>query len=278
MDGRWLPTFALVLAASTSHVADDPPPPLPGHVVDVAAGEYFFRAPDSIPAGLTTFRLRSLGGGHGAWVVRLDRGHGVAELVAAERAGVKTPWAHNLGGPAFPARNGSANATLVLEPGEYALICYVEGRETRGVPHYQLGMFHRLVVLPSPRTPGALPRPDVVVTMVDSAFRFSAPLRAGRRVIRVVNAGTVGHEFKLLRVLPGHTGAESLAWKPGSGAPPADEEFASVATLPPGGAVTTTLVLDAGEYTLFCVPQLRHGIKMRRVVRVLPAAPRGATR
>ncbi|MDQ3519960.1 MAG: hypothetical protein M3466_16360, partial [Gemmatimonadota bacterium] len=35
--------------------------PLPVRVVDVRAGEFYFQAPDTIPAGLTTFRLLQTG-------------------------------------------------------------------------------------------------------------------------------------------------------------------------------------------------------------------------
>ena len=169
-------SVAVALAAATSP-AESQAPPLPGRVVDVVAGNFFFQAPDTVPPGLTTFRLRSLHGGHAAWIVRLSPGHTVEEFVAAERAGRPTPWATNLGGPGFPAPKGSANATLVLEPGEYALICYV--REGGKTPHHDLGMYRRLVVQTGPRTPGAPPRPDVVVTMVDHEFRLSASLDAG---------------------------------------------------------------------------------------------------
>jgi hypothetical protein len=134
-------------------------------------------------------------------------------------------------------------------------------------------MIRRLVVQATPgrpRTPGALPAPSATVRMVDHRFRLSTPLRAGRQVLRVVNAGRVPHEFKLFRVLPGRTGAESLAWTPESGTPPPDEEVTTIATLPPGGALTTTVDLVAGEYTLFCVPQRARG--MQQVVRVHPAA------
>jgi hypothetical protein len=262
-------------------------PRLPGLVVDLVAGDFFFRGPDTIPPGLTTFRLRAIQGGHAAWVVRIPPGHTVAELLDAAAAHGPPRWATNLGGPGFPPKGGTANATMVLEPGEYALVCYVRAEappsaaagaaataQTPGT-HVQRGMIRRLVVRATPghpRTPGALPAPSATVRMVDHEFRVSAPLRAGRQVLRVVNAGRAPHEFKLYRVLPGRTGAESLAWTPESGTPPPDEEVAALATLPPGGALTMTVELGAGEYTLFCVPQLARG--MKQIVRVLPAAPR----
>jgi hypothetical protein len=266
-------------------------PRLPGHVVDLVAGDFFFRGPDSIPPGLTTFRLRALQGGHAAWVVRIPPGHTIAELLDVAAAHGPPRWATNLGGPGFPPTGGSANATMVLEPGEYAIVCYVRVETPAGAgagagttapmpaTHVQRGMIRRLVVRATPerpRTPGALPTPAATVRMVDHEFHVSAPLRAGRQVLRVVNAGRAPHEFKLHRVLPGRTGAESLAWTPESGTPPPDEEVATLATLPPGGALTTTVELAAGEYTLFCVPQLARG--MKQVVRVLPAAPQRPAR
>src|SRR5215207_843399 len=96
---------------------------LPGRVVDVKAGEFFFQAPDTIPAGLTTFRLQQIGmlatrhaagmrgralvsdkgdntrGFHMLWVVRLEQGKTLSDLLRAEQSGETTPWAKQLGGP-----------------------------------------------------------------------------------------------------------------------------------------------------------------------------------
>jgi hypothetical protein len=63
--------LAALLAAAATHPRVVPArtaaePRLPGHVVDLVAGDFFFRAPDTIPPGLTTFRLRALQGGHAA--------------------------------------------------------------------------------------------------------------------------------------------------------------------------------------------------------------------
>jgi hypothetical protein len=176
---------------------------------------------------------------------------------------------------------------MVLEPGEYAVVCYVRVEAPPGAgagaattapmpaTHVQRGMIRRLVVQATPgrpRTPGALRRPRRRADGRPPVPRLGAA-PSGAQVLRVVNAGRAPHEFKLYRVLPGRTGAESLAWTPESGTPPPDEEVAALATLPPGGALTTTVELAAGEYTLFCVPQLARG--MKQVVRVLPAAPGG---
>ncbi len=53
--------LSLLAAAGASHEEPASAPveidSLPGRVVDVKAGEFYFRAPDTVPAGLTTFRL-----------------------------------------------------------------------------------------------------------------------------------------------------------------------------------------------------------------------------
>jgi hypothetical protein len=259
----------LVALPSLALAATRPPTAgLPGHVVDVVARDFFLQAPDTIPAGLTTLRLRVPQGDHIAVLMRLDAGHTAADLLRARQAGrPRPPWAHLVGGPGFPAPGGTANATTVLAPGHYLLLCDVAAPD--GVRHFEKGMFRPLVVQAAGAagaSDAALPRADAVVTMRDHVFVLSGPLRAGTRVLRVVNAGTVLHEFRLVRVLPGHTGRESLAWSPGDKAPRPDEDVTALVGIPPSGALATTVTLEPGEYVALCVPQLAHG--MIRVLRV----------
>ena len=47
------------IAVAQGNIA--PVDPLPGRVVDVDAGEFFLRAPDTVTAGLLTFRLSQIG-------------------------------------------------------------------------------------------------------------------------------------------------------------------------------------------------------------------------
>ncbi|HJQ21896.1 MAG TPA: hypothetical protein VJ867_16250 [Gemmatimonadaceae bacterium] len=242
-------------------------PTLPGHVVDVYARDFFFRAPDTIPAGLTTLRLHVQQGAHIAVLMRLDSGHTAADLLRSRREGNARPaWVHMLGGPGFPAPNGTANATLALEPGSYVLMCDVEApNHTR---HFEMGMFHQLVVRSMRDAPYALPADDAVITVSDHAFEISAPLRAGSRVLRVVNGGSVMHELRLVRVLPGHTGRESIQWKPGDDTPRPDEDVTAIVGLMPAAALTTTVALAAGEYVAFDVAHVADGLL--QIVHVLP--------
>ena len=247
-----------------------PPHPavLPGHVVDIVAGDFFFRAPDTIPAGLTTLRLRVVRGGHIAVLLRLDSGYTAADLLRSRREGHARPaWVHFLGGPGFPGSGGTANATLLLTPGNYLLMCDVA--DEHGVHHFERGMFHPLVVrTATPAAAESLPPADAVVTEHDSSFALSGPLHAGQRVLRIVNGGSMMHEFRLVHLLPGHTLQQSLQWTPQSKSPRPDEDVAAIVGLLPGGELETTLQLVPGTYVAFCVAQFAHG--MVQVVNVAP--------
>jgi hypothetical protein len=266
------------LLASLSSASDTDRPAaraLPGHVVDVTAGDFYLQAPDTIASGLTTLRLHVAEGEHIAVLVRLDSAHTAADLLRARREGhPRPPWVHFIGGPGFPPSKGTANATMVLVPGHYLLMCDVASPD--GVRHFEKGMFRSLVVrAPSGKQPAleSLPQSDVVVKMRDHVFAFSAPIRAGTRVLRVVNEGSVMHEFRLVRVLPGRTARESMAWKPGDRIPRPDEDVAALVGIAPGAELTTTVAFARGEYVVLCVPQLAHGmIKALRVLSVNAAA------
>lgn len=236
---------------------------LPGRVVDVEAGNFYFRAPDSIPAGLITLRLHTTGG-HALWIVRLPSGKSPSDWLAASRAHDIVPWAETWAGPAFPGAAGAANATYELTAGRYLLVCLV--RDDKGHAHSQLGMVHLMVVVPASEAAPRLPKPDVTVTLRDYSFALSVPLHSGSQLVRVTNPTKHFHEFRLTRVLAGHTGEEAMKWDPASGAPRVDEDYGGVSSLPPGTSLLTSLDLPPGEYLFVCVPQIQHG--MLRAVRV----------
>jgi hypothetical protein len=237
------------------------PPTLPGYVVDITAGDFFLEAPDTIPAGLTTLRLRVIKGDHMAILVRMDSGHTAADLLRARREGHPRPgWMHFVGGPGFPSPHGFANATMMLAPGQYILMCDV--RAADGVYHFEKGMFRPLIVRQRRgiAQPTPLPSADAVVKMRDFSFAFSRPLRAGTRVLHVVNEGTVMHEFRLTRVLPGHTAREALAWDPAGKLPRPDEDVTALVGILPGHDLATTVKFTSGDYLVFCVAQIEHGM------------------
>ena len=266
-----LPVLSTILEAQAN--ADTA---LPGHIVVVAASEYAFRAPDTIPAGVVTFRLRQEGraaggshlsllerqelvshagddtdGFHMLWIVRLDSGRTAAELYAAERDAVETPWARLLGGPAFAYPPHTTNATMSLAPGNYVLACFVgAAREDRRRYHLLKGMFRPLTVVASSKAASSVPMPDAVATVDSSGeVHWSVPgLTAGTRRLLVRNQSARRLEFTVARVQDGHTAEEALAWRRQDGKPPIMEPWGGVVGLARGDSMLTTVDLVPGTY------------------------------
>lgn len=255
---------------------------LPGRVVDVRAGEFYFMAQDTIPEGLITFRLQQAGllvnrlrsgakgqdmvaekgdntrGFHMLWVVRLNPGKTMADLYRAAQAGERTTsWAKQLGGPGLALPPRTSNATMDLDPGNYVLVCYVgSARADRARYHFLNGMSRPLTVMSATKPHARPPRPDVIARISgNGTIQLSAPITAGRRVIRVENLTDKDYEFKFQSVPAGRTGKEILSESAdeGPGIP-----WGGLSSVPPGGVVTTTIDFEPGEYILGTRSQIRH--------------------
>ncbi len=280
---------ALLLAFSTpelsgtNHATSAPfSDTLPGKVVDVTAGEFYFLAPDTIPEGLTSFRLTQAGlvverlragakgraivadkgdntrGAHMLWVVRLAPGKTMTDLLKAARAGERTTeWATQLGGPSFALPPRTSNATLDLEPGNYVLVCYTgSAREDKSRYHFLNGMSRPLVVIRSGRKHLPLPIPDVVARVTErGSVQLSRPLRAGKQVIRVENTTGSDFEFKFQRMMRGVSAKSFLLQTSddGPGIP-----WGGLGSVPAKSIVTTTIDFLPGEYILGTWPPIRH--------------------
>ena len=90
--------------------------------------------------------------------------------------------------------------------------------------------------------------------MLDYAFRLSAPLAAGRNVIRVENRGAEIHEVDVFRLKPGMTSDALVTWQAG------DQEgeapgFPMGGTLDvePGDHLWLELDLEPGRYVFICI-------------------------
>ena len=226
--------------------------------------------PDTIPAGLTTFRLLNQGREPHQAVIFSAPGKSFAELeAAAVPKGSEAEWSRALyelqptfpGGPGVVMGGDSSIITTNLTPGNYVFACFIASPD--GKWHVQKGMFHRLVVTPAPATATAAaePKADITVTLSDYAFATSAPLTAGTHTIRIENSGTQLHELTIERLAPGKTIADWQRWIAGGmkGEPP---------SLPVGGFAGPdkgkvgwlTVTLTPGSYLLLCyVPDVKDG-------------------
>ena len=244
-------------------------------VVTVTARDFAFGAPSSIPAGLTTIRLENGGEEmHHVQLVRLDEGRTIEELMAAARAGDIAPaWARLVGGPNTPGPGGTAEATLELEPGSYAIVCVIPSPD--GVPHLMKGMVKPLLVEPAATRRAAAATPDVRMVLHDYGYDISPEIAAGRRTIRVENAAEQPHEVILLRLLPGSTTGDLLAWLHSMQGPPPAIPVGGTTMMSTGVANEVTIDFEPGEHVLLCMvpdagdgqPHVAHGMVRTITVR-----------
>jgi plastocyanin len=232
--------------------------------VTITARDYTFDAPDTIAAGVTTIHFVNQGPDlHHAILVRLDNGHTVADFAAAMKGpeGPPPAWATFVGGPNAPAPAGDALVTLDLAPGQYVLMCVIPTKD--GTPHVMKGMVRPLTVIGptvGPTAAHSLPKSDVTLTLSDYAFSWSQPLTAGQHVIHVRNVGSQAHEVELVRLAPGRTVHDLIAWVDTRDGPPPAQPLGGVSPMRPGGEAVTTVDLTPGTYGVICfVPDAKDG-------------------
>lgn len=220
--------------------------------VMVVARDFAFQAPDQIAAGLVTFTLHNRGSTiHHMAIVRLDDGKTMDDLFNALKAGGPPPlWAHDMGGPNAPDPGADANATVAMQPGNYVLACFVD--LPGGVPHIMKGMARALKVTPSGAAPAAVPAGDVTLTLSDYHFALSRPITRGVHTLRVVNTAAQSHEVSLIKLAPGKTANDILAWLQNPQGPPPANAAGGIAGMAHGQVETFTYDFTPGQYALVC--------------------------
>jgi uncharacterized cupredoxin-like copper-binding protein len=230
--------------------------------VTVTANDFSFDAPGQVPAGAVTMRLVNNGKElHHAQMIRIEDGKTMEDIAKAlKNPGPPPSWVKWVGGPNAVLPGKETHATSVLTPGLYAYLCFIPSGDK--VIHAAKGMVLPFEVMPASSTSAAeLPVTDATITLVDYDFQLSQPLTAGKRTILVLNDGPQPHEVALLKLAPGKTVADFVAWDAGGmkGPPPA-EPIGGVVALDKGARASFTADLSPGEYGLLCfVPDAKDG-------------------
>jgi len=245
------------------------------NVVTVVARDYSFDAPTELPAGFTTLHLVNQGKEvHNIQLLKAPGGQGrtAGDLVQELQMGRHPAWAVPAGGPNLAAGGGEANATFLLEPGDYALVCLVVGSD--GKPHVMKGMARPLTVTREGARVAPEPTPDLTMTLVDYNYDMSKPITAGQHAIRIVNNGEQPHEVLLVRLAPGRRAQDYAAWYAKQSGPAPGELLGGVSAIAPGRQATVTADFEPGDYALLCLipdagdgrPHVQHG--MIREIRI----------
>lgn len=115
------------------------------------AVDYGFQGPDTLPAGEAQITLENEGKEpHEMAIVSLLEGKTLEDALAYIKKqgteGKPPSWVKFAGGirPVKPGESGQGGANL--EPGSYALLCFVESKANNGQPHVALGMAAPLTV------------------------------------------------------------------------------------------------------------------------------------
>lgn len=210
---------------------DDAPVP---NVFEITAKGLTFDAPDSVPAGWTTFRLNNASGMvHFAVIERMPDSIGVAEQQqdvapvfqegmdllnegkpdsAMAAFGALPPWFGEIvfmGGPGFAAPGQTATSTVYLEAGTYMIECYVK---TNGVFHSYnpnpdvYGMVHEFTVTEA-ASDADEPTPTLAIVLSGEAgMTVEGDITPGRHTVAVhfkdqrAHENFVGHDVHLARL------------------------------------------------------------------------------
>lgn len=247
-------TSTAAAPATTAPAAQTPP------VVTFTAKDYAFEGPTEIPAGVTTLQLVNQGPElHHATLVKLDQGKTANDFVQALKPGAPPPqWATEMGGPNAPAPGETANATQTLQPGNYALICFIPSPD--GTPHMMKGMVHNFRVTPSNTASAAEPQADIVMRLDDYKFDLSKPITAGKRTFKVENVGPQHHEVELVQLAPGKTAKDMIDWIHKPQGPPPGKPIGGIAGTVSNTHAYFTADIAPGEYALICfLPDAKDG-------------------
>jgi uncharacterized cupredoxin-like copper-binding protein len=251
-------TQILVLAIAACRRQTEPDLPL----MRIVSHDYGYEMPARMPAGLVHVRLVNQGPDiHEAMVIRFTGAGSAAGYVDSVRADVDFPaFGEDMGGAGLAAPGDSTDVYLHLAPGRYAIVCW------KG-DHLSRGMARDFVVVADSTTAGAGrgpapdPHADLSIIMTEYSYQLSGPVSAGRHLIRVENRGAQPHEADLIRLGPGKTPHDYIAWLDGGeqGLPPA-EVAGGVGDFVAGRTVWMDVTLPPGHYFIICqVPDAGDG-------------------
>lgn len=241
--------------------------------VHFTASDFAFEGPSTIEAGLVALTLTNNGPDmHHMVLVRLEDGMTLEAfqegLTQMQPGSPPPPWLHEVGGVNPPPNGGSAKVDLMVEPGEYAVICMVDTPDH--VPHALKGMVRPLTVTPATSASAALPPGDLTLTLVDWAFSFSTPPTAGSHVIHVMNDAQQDHEVAFIKLNPGMTVDDVMAWAETYANPTPFVMHGGVAPMAPGQMINAYVDFTPGDWMALCfvadatdgAPHVVHGMML----------------
>jgi hypothetical protein len=230
--------------------------PLSRPKVTIIAKDFSFLMPSQIPSGYVDITLQNQGkADHQAQFVNLGSmtlDEFKADAVKTDIGAVK-PGTIFVGGPNDAASNKATTATVKLDPGSYAVVCFIPGAD--GKPHAAQGMISQVQVVKMATSVETAPTAASTIILGDFSFTLPAGF-TGKGLVEVSNQGTEVHELNLFKLAPGVTEAQAktalLAQGPPPAGPPPFTEIVGTTGLTPQQHAWLSMNLAPGNYLLVC--------------------------
>jgi hypothetical protein len=222
------------------------------NVVEIRGDEYAFVMPESIEGGWTTLRLENTGEEpHEFALAKLEGNRTRSDVLEI----LSDPATQEQGPPAWvqiragiPTLQAGETAALTqrLEPGRYALICFLDGPS--GKPHFLDGM---LSVVEVDGDAGTNP-PEADATLNLGKSLQAPELGRGEQTLELRNDNDEPNAIFLVSYKPGKTSDDLLAWEESGMKGPAPGSFHGGAIdVPPHSSVFYTYTFEEGvDYAL----------------------------
>ena len=208
----------------------------------------------TVSAGRVPVKLQNNGTEpHQVMILRLHDGVSIDRYLSAAQSdeGSAGSLIDNSGGVNVVDPGSAGTGYADLQPGKYALVCYIPSGDHVG--HLHKGMVAELTVPDTAATPIAGPAPVADIVLHDFNFTLPAQGLGTPGTYRFVNNGAEAHEFVVMRIDDGKTltdvlpylqagfqGDKPLTFAGGSGG------------VEPGQTGFTDLALSPGHYVAMC--------------------------
>ena len=226
--------------------------------VTIEAADFSFDAPATIPAGYVDVTVKNTGKeGHQVQFVKLGDGvtYDQFKAAAAKTDIGSLSTSTFVGGPNGADPGASTSAILKLDPGTYAIACFIPG--TDGQAHAAHGMTGTVEVKKTSASVETAPATKGTITLGDFTFEPPADFN-GNGTYEVTNKGNEVHELAMFEIADGKTLDDVKGFiltPPGTPPPAGPPPFTQV-----GGTVGLSsnqsawleLKLAPGQYAMFC--------------------------
>jgi hypothetical protein len=248
--------LALAGCGSDSGSADSPTTTAPAAArpeVTITAHDYSFDLPAQIPAGYVDVTIDNEGKeDHQAQLVKLGS-LSFDEFEASDDITKVPADTVFVGGPNGATAGRSTTATVKLDPGKYAVVCFIPSPKD-GKTHEAKGMVKQVEVVEREDSVETAPVADSTIEL--SEFTFVVPDDFdGRGVVDVTNVGNQIHELVMVKLNDGKTATDAAKFFAApNGAPPfsAIPGVGGIVGLSSKQHAWLTMDLDPGNYALLC--------------------------